>query len=72
MTTRCKQPITPSSVTKLLKFVSISEIWQPVFLFFLVEIAADVGHGEFDVPEEEFSETLVRKGNDNLSPYTSY
>jgi len=43
------------------------------FLFFLlVEIAADVSHGEFDVPEEEFSKTLVRKGKDNLSPYTSY
>ena len=43
------------------------------FLFFLlVEIAADVSRGEFDVPEEEFSKTLVRKGKDNLSPYTSY
>ena len=40
--------------------------------FFFVEIAADVSHGEFDVPEEEFSKTLVRKGKDNLSPYTSY
>lgn len=43
------------------------------FLFFcLVEIAADVSHGEFDVPEEEFSETLVKKGKDNLSLYTSH
>ena len=40
--------------------------------FFFVEIAVDVSHGEFDVPEEEFSKTLVRKGKDNLSPYTSY
>ena len=40
--------------------------------FVVVEIAVDVSHGEFDVPEEEFSKTLVRKGKDNLSPYTSY
>ena len=40
--------------------------------FFLVEIAADLSHGEFDVPEEEFSKTLVKKGKDNLSLQTSY
>lgn len=42
------------------------------FFFVVVEIVVDVSHGEFDVPEEEFSKTLVRKGKDNLSPYTSY
>ena len=42
------------------------------FFVVVVEIAVDVSHGEFDVPEEEFSRTLVRKGKDNLSPYTSY
>ena len=40
--------------------------------FFLAEIAADVSHGEFDVPEEEFSKALVKKGKDNLLLYTSY
>ena len=42
------------------------------FFFCLVEIAADVSHGEFDVLDEEFSTMLVKKGKDNLSLYTSY
>ena len=50
------------------------DLWNMTtcFCFCLVEIAKDVKHGEFDVPEEEFSKTLVKKGKDNLSLYTSY